>query len=491
MINILSKDYEFNHDIYEFIRVFFPYAKFNVIESFEDYRDGYLIKMELETIGDDLYAISHLFFNKNLVSTYKENTNKINVARNKEKTLRIGIKKSLFDTLSDGLNKSHSWGILTGIRPTKVIHDLIQKDLPLNRIKEILNKDYKISLEKINLLIEISNNQMEYLYPLDLKKFSLYIGIPFCPSRCTYCSFPSLSIEKYNCYINEYVEKLIYEIKNIKEFMSVYTINTVYIGGGTPTSIPVEKLREIIRVVYDNFGKESIKEFTVEAGRPDTINKVLLGMLYEEGINRISINPQSMNDNTLKLIGRNHSHLDIIEAYDLAKKMGIDIINMDLIVGLPNEGVKEIKNTLKIIRELNPDNLTIHTLAIKRGSNFDEHKDEILMQNQNTIKEMLKETNIFANQMNLKPYYLYRQKNMLGNFENIGYSKAGLECIYNISIMEEKESIVGAGVGSTTKIYNPENNSLNRIFNFKSIKEYLTRIDEEIDKKRDLIMGKI
>lgn len=491
MINILTAGYEFNHDIYELIRVFFPYAKFNVIESLEDYTAGYLIKMELVNIGDDLYAISHLLFNKTIVSTCQENINMINIERNKEMTLRIGIKKSLFITLTKGLDKSHAWGILTGIRPTKVIHNLIQKDLPIDRIKEILNKEYMISLDKISLLMEISKNQMKHLYPIDSNKYSLYIGIPFCPSRCTYCSFPSLPIEKYSCHVNDYLEKLIYELKNIKEIMHNHKINTVYIGGGTPTSIPLEKLRKIIRFVYDCFGKENIKEFTVEAGRPDTINKAVLKMLTEEGINRISINPQSMNDNTLKLIGRNHSHHDIIEAYELAKEMGINIINMDLIVGLPNEGVTDIKNTINIIRKLNPENLTIHTLAIKRGSNFIDHKDSFLTQNNKVIEEMLNETHIYANEMNLKPYYLYRQKNMMGNFENIGYSKPGLECVYNISIMEEKETIIGAGVGSTSKVYNPDNNGLSRAFNFRSLKEYLTRIDEEVKKKKNLIMRNI
>lgn len=488
MISILLNGYEFNHDIYELIRVFFPHKDFTVIESIDDYTEGYLIDFSLINIGQILYAITNLYYNQDLISKSKENISQVYINRDMDKSIRIGIKKSLYNALAVVLDNELSWGILTGIRPTKIVHELIRKNTPNNIIFDILTREYKINKEKANLLMSISSAQMKYLYPLDENKYSLYIGIPFCPSRCLYCSFPSLPIGRYSHLIEEYVEKLIYEIDSIKDIMGNKSINTVYIGGGTPTSIPINSLKRIIEAVYKNFGINNIKEFTVEAGRPDTINLDVLKMFRQQQINRISINPQTMNDKTLKLIGRNHTSNDIINAYKMAKDVGIGNINMDLIVGLPGEGVDDIKNTLNILEKLNPQNITVHTLAVKRGSNFKDHIEDFNIQNEKIVEKMLQETREFAEKMKLEPYYLYRQKHIIGNLENIGYAKSGSECIYNISIMEEKETIMGAGVGSTSKIYYPDQNRVNRIFNFKDLKEYLLRTDELIIRKRNLFL---
>jgi oxygen-independent coproporphyrinogen-3 oxidase len=264
-------------------------------------------------------------------------------------------------------------------------------------------------------------------------------------------------------------------------------INTVYIGGGTPTAIPPMELERIIQSIYNEFGEKNIREITVEAGRPDTINKEYLEMLNKNNIGRISINPQTMNDSTLKLIGRHHNSSDIVKTFHLAKEIGFNVINMDLIIGLPGEGVKEIKQTLEKIQELNPENLTIHTLAVKRGSKFKDTMDKYSMQTQSTLSEMLDETMEVSNKMGLAPYYLYRQKQILGNFENIGYCKPGMDCIYNIAMMEEKETIMAAGVGSVSKIYFPEENRIERVPNFKDLKEYLERTDELIQNKRKVL----
>jgi len=338
------------------------------------------------------------------------------------------------------------------------------------------------------LIINISKRQRKYIYPLNKNRFSLYVSIPFCPSRCIYCSFPSVPVNRYINMIENYREKVIWEIEKIRELMDGKFINTVYIGGGTPTAIPSKDLEKIIQAVYLNFGKDNIKEFTVEAGRPDTINEEVLSMLNENDIDRISINPQTMNDETLKLIGRNHTKDDIKRAYYLAKEIGFKVINMDLIVGLPSEGKDEIINTLMEIEELNPENLTVHTLAVKRGSKFKETMDRYSVGDQKSIEEMIQETVKLAHKMNLKPYYLYRQKQIMGNFENVGYSKEGMECIYNMAIMEEKETIIGAGMGSVSKIFFPKENRLERIPNFKSIEEYMERTDELIERKRRWIL---
>ena len=486
MVSVLMKGYDLNHDIYELLKVFFPNEDINQIHCSNDYTEGILIDFTLEKIGDSLYGVTKQYNDKKLLSDSKENIDDIYIKRNKEKSIRIGVKKSLYNAIISTSEKEVPWGILTGIRPSKIVHELMEKDTSKEVMMDILTKEYKLSSEKANLIIDISYKQMQYLYPVDRNKYSLYVGIPFCPTRCIYCSFASLPVGKYNKYIDEYVEKLIYEIKSIKRIMSNKKINTVYIGGGTPTSIPVNSLKSIIESIYDCFGIENINEFTVEAGRPDTINYEVLKMLREQNITRISINPQTMNDKTLKLIGRNHTSEDIIRAYRMARDVGFTNINMDLIAGLPGEGIPEMKNTLIELERLDPENITIHTLAVKRGSEYKEHRDNFDIKNQDLIKSMLKETRDYASKNNLEPYYLYRQKQILGNAENIGYSKPGYECIYNISIMEEKETIIGAGVGSTTKIYEPNGNKLERIFNFKDLKEYINRIDELIDRKRKL-----
>lgn len=345
-------------------------------------------------------------------------------------------------------------GSLTGIRPGKIVDELFEKDTNEENIFNILTKEYRLNKENAKLIIDISKRQKGYIYPIDKDKYSLYISIPFCPTRCIYCSFPSLPIKKFNAQVSDYINTLIYELHGIAKIMNGKKLNSVYIGGGTPTSISIIYLEKIIQTVYQEF-RGNLKEFTVEAGRPDTINKDVLLMLKNNNINRISINPQTMNDKTLKIIGRNHTSDDIIKAYDMAKDVGIPIINMDLIIALPEEGLEEVKDTLNIFERLDPENLTVHTLAVKRGSNYRENIDQFDKKDIDTIHNMIDETKSFAREMNLNPYYLYRQKQILGNFENIGYVKEGTECIYNISIMEEKETIIAAGMGSVSKYILP------------------------------------
>lgn len=487
MICIYMEGYEFTNDIYELIHIFFPSEEIKHIESLNQYDEGYLIDFSLSNEGDALFGITKVFFNDNIISQSKEDINRIFINRPMDKVIRIGVKKSIYSALIQFTDKHFPWGILTGIRPTKLVHELIEKNMDDSKILDILQNEYLISTDNAKLLIQIANKQNRYIYPVDADKYSIYIGIPFCPSRCIYCSFPALPIGRYKNMVDIYIDKLIYEISEIGKMMEGKKINTVYIGGGTPTAIPIPALRKIIREIYNNFGKENIREFTIEAGRPDTVNYELLSMLKEEEIKRISINPQSMNDKTLKLIGRAHTSKDIITSYKMTKDIGISCVNMDLIVGLPGEGIEEVKNTLDIIGELNPENLTVHTLSVKRGSNFKEHINEYDIEEQRIIENMLLETKLFANKMDLEPYYLYRQKNILGNFENIGYAKKGYECIYNISIMEERESIMAAGVGSTSKVYFPEENRLERIFNFRDLYEYINRIDELIERKRKIL----
>lgn len=488
MIYVLLEGHEIKQDLIELFRILFLNKEIKYIDKFDEYPGkGTLVKNSLYKEDQSTFTKTELYLDNRLLKESIEEINKIQVYRDSfEKDVRVGIKKTLIDALGSKNNKI-PWGILTGIRPVKIIHDLMDKDISDQEIIKVMTDEYKLDLDKAKSILEIGKKQRKYLYPLDKDKFSLYISIPFCPTRCLYCSFPSLPINKYEDYVKEYVNKLIYEIHSIGELMKGKRINTVYIGGGTPTAIPPRELERIIEKVYLVFGEKNIREFTVEAGRPDTITREYLEMLNRNEIHRISINPQTMNDRTLKLIGRQHKSEDILRTYNMAKEIGFKSINMDLIVGLPGEGLKEIKNTLQAIKKIDPENLTIHTLSVKRGSKFKDTMDKYPLESSQILREMLEETVKFAKNEAFEPYYLYRQKQTLGNLENIGYAKKEMECIYNISMMEEKETIIGAGMGSVSKIFIPEKDKIKRVANFKGLKDYMLRIDELITKRNDIV----
>lgn len=478
MIHIKMSSGIYNKEIFELIRAFYP--EYKIIEVDEMIDEGVFINFIIE----NACGITDIFIDGKLRTTSKVNLETIHVHRPKDKTMRIGIKKSLFIALKKATAKELPWGILTGIRPVKIVRSLMDKRTPTHLIKHILTKEYMLDEEKANLIITIAIKQKDYIYPIDEDRYSLYIGIPFCPSRCSYCSFAALPINKYQSYVATYIDKLIHEIKTNSGLLKKKKLNTIYIGGGTPTSIPVHSLERIIKVLHEHFDVSNVKEFTIEAGRPETITEDMLKMIKLYNIDRISINPQTMKQSTLDRIGRNHRVEDIIRAYNMAKDIGFKTINMDLIVGLPGEDDKDMENTLNQIAKLNPENLTIHALAIKKGSKYGDSGDKTYLDNITTTENMMDLTKEHCKNKDYSPYYLYRQKQILGNLENIGYTKAGHESRYNIAIMEERETIIGVGAGSTTKIYNPREDSLKRIFNFKDLKSYIDRIDEVIDRKR-------
>ena len=486
MIYVYLEGHETRYDLFELIRVFFPGRDIKFIEDEDEYiNKGLLLKSMLYKCDGKTYARTEIYIDGFFYIDKVQCIEDIDIGKHSIKRMvGIGIKKTLYNALSSISNMKIPWGVLTGIRPVKIVHNLLDEKIDEMEILDILMREYKLFPLKAQLIIEIAKRQRRYIYPLDEDRYSLYISIPFCPTRCIYCSFPSVPVNKYKEFIGDYRDKLIWEIKRIGELMDEKSIHSVYIGGGTPTAIPWRDLETIIKQVYLSFGKTNIKEITVEAGRPDTINQDVLNMLHDYDIDRISINPQTMNDDTLKLIGRNHNSADIKKAYYMAREIGFKIINMDLIIGLPSEGKEDVLKTLVEIEKLNPENLTVHTLAVKRGSKFKETMDKYSIGSQNIIEEMIAQTANFAKKMKFKPYYLYRQKQMMGNFENIGYSKEGLECIYNMGIMEEKETIMAAGMGAVSKIFFPRENRIERVPNFKDMREYLNRCNELIDRKK-------
>jgi len=414
--------------------------------------------------------------------------------RNQQKRL---VKLAIFRVLSRFTGKTPGpWGILTGIRPTKIVHRLLDMNWERSGIIDYLITCYDMCRNKATMLLEIAVRQRKYLLSIEQAKqiVSVYIGIPFCPSRCAYCSFPSCSLEGRGALIvPPFVEALKKEIKEVGTFLkaSGRKVQTIYVGGGTPTALDYLQLSEVLNYIREFLVDSSTREITLEAGRPDTISEEKLKVAIQSGITRLSINPQSMNLGTLLKIGRHHTPQQIVEAVDMARRIGFGNINMDIIIGLPGEEKCDVENTLKEIARLSPENLTVHTLALKRASKLKESSQEFLLPDSTTAGSMLEITAEAAAEMKMYPYYLYRQKRMVGPLENVGYTKKGYDCIYNIQIIEERQTILGLGGGAGSKLVQPGTWSLTSQYNPKDPQSYIERIDELIIKKISHLKTKV
>ena len=379
------------------------------------------------------------------------------------------------------------WGVMCGIRPAKIVRELMEEGHSDSEVVEILKKIYEVSDEKIDLAYKVAKNEKILLDEIGENSVSIYIGIPFCPTRCLYCSFVSTDIRVSGKYMDPFVDKLLLEIDKTAEVidkMGAYVEN-IYIGGGTPTTLEPHHLKAIFDRLKANFDFSKIKEFTLEAGRPDTITKDKLYEAKKGGVNRISINPQTMNEQTLKRVGRKHTPDMVRKCFEMARKMGFDNINMDLILGLPGELEADVQRTIEKIVELAPDSLTVHSLAIKRASRLNQWIQENGVSMLHNTDETMKIAAAGAEKLGMKPYYLYRQKNMSGNFENTGYARPGKYGLYNILIMEEKQTIVALGAGSITKRVFPDGR-IERCDNVKDVGLYIEKIDEMIERKKEL-----
>lgn len=400
------------------------------------------------------------------------------------KEVKNVLKRLLYRMLTAYTGQTLPWGNLTGIRPTKIPMGLLEQGWKNSEIARYMRDTYYTSNEKTALAIAIANRERHILRNINYKDgYSLYVGIPFCPSICLYCSFSSSPLHLWKDKVDLYLDALCKEIDYASEAFAGKELNTVYIGGGTPTTLEPHQLERLLSRLEERFCYDRLQEFTVEAGRPDSITREKLEVLREHGISRISINPQTMNQKTLDLIGRRHTVEETIQAFELARKLGFDNINMDLIVGLPGEQKEEVEHTMQELQKLDPDSITVHSLAVKRAARlrmFKEEYKEMTFTNNCEIMDMTAE---YAGKAGLNPYYLYRQKNMAGNFENVGYAKEGKEGIYNILIMEEVQSILALGAGASTKMVWAKDR-IERIENVKDIKNYIERIDEMIDRKR-------
>lgn len=387
------------------------------------------------------------------------------------------------------------WGILRGVRPTKIAHRLLDQNYSGNEIINKLVEDYALEPVKSELVTGIAIHQRPIIAnpsnSISERKVSIYIGIPYCPSRCLYCSFPSYILPERKEQLDAFLRAITKDIENAAELIAKnsLTVENIYVGGGTPTSLAASDLAKLLELIKKSFNVTRTTEFTVEAGRPDSMNNDKIDVLRQTGITRVSINPQTMQDKTLKQIGRRHTVQDIIDIFGKIRHAGIPTINMDIIAGLPGETVSDLEDTMRQISLLNPENITIHTLALKRGSLLKESLNlvENALPDEEATKQMLAIGASYTKNMNMHPYYLYRQKYMTGNLENVGYAKPGTDCIYNIQIMEERQTIIGVGPAAGTKAVNPRNWHLQSSYNAKDVASYIKNLDIYLSERYDLL----
>lgn len=474
-MNLYVKNHNFHFELENLTRLFFPNEKITVIRDFSEPQPPCIY-----TEVSDKITIS--------VNIGSFNKSETAVKRLTDDDNELVSAQLLYKLLCDFTGLTQPWGILTGVRPVKLLRRLAEESSEEQAVKKF-EKDFFVSNEKIALSRETEHNERKILELSKPESFSLYVGIPFCPSRCSYCSFVMASIERAEKLIEPYTKLLCEEIKRTAEIANKLglRLETVYFGGGTPTTLSAEQLDTVLRTVNKSFDMSTCREFTVEAGRPDTIDIAKLFALKENKVDRISINPQTVNDEVLKTIGRKHTAQQFFDAFELARKCGFDNINTDLIAGLPTDTPESFKNSLDSIVRLNAECITVHTLCMKRASRLTTEGVTLDLQQARDAREMLAYTQNILGQNEYIPYYMYRQSRMVGNLENVGWSKKGFESLYNVYVMDETHTIPACGSGGVTKLKRNNPDYLERIFNFKYPYEYIYRFDELIQRKSGIM----
>ena len=466
-IKIKLNNMKYRYDVYQMFNIYFPLD-------------------EIKFLDDGDYIVNIL--DGKIEFKYGEYYNESKILEN----IKEDIKKLVFSSLKELTKEEYPWGILVGIRPSKIALKYLEEGKTEEEIIKIFEIKHLASKKKAKLCIEIAKTDEKFVNK-ESNSIAIYIGMAFCPTRCFYCSFAANPIVGNKKLVNPYLQALIKEISAMKKYVNDRKLNieSVYFGGGTPTAVNNEEFEDVMKEVYEAFVKDkNLKEFTVECGRPDSITSEKLQTMKTYDVTRISINPQTMNDDTLKMIGRGHTSAQVIEKFNLARSLGFNDINMDMIIGLPGEGIKEVLHTKNEILKLKPDSLTVHGLSLKRASILYENfilKKGIQVKKQEELAQMYEESRILAQELGLHPYYMYRQKNMVGNMENLGYSRKGAECIYNIEMIEDKQTIIALGADAVSKVVFLDENRIERFANIKDIKEYCNRIDEMIQGKINLL----
>ena len=491
MIATVNKDL-YRYEIQALIKAFYPREEVKVLPEHADSETPFF---KVKYTEDAIYAAVLSNGKEILARSAQRNPNEASYTE-KASTTKDALKHLVYHLLSSHTGETLPWGELIGIRPTKIARKKLEEGISFKDTAEYLQNRHFVTAKKALLATEIADREREILGRTSGKEgYSLYVGIPFCPTTCLYCSFPSNAITLWKDRVEDYLSTLIREMSETSGLFQNKAPDTVYIGGGTPTTLSPDQLDRLLSAIKTCFSLEKCMEFTVEAGRPDSITREKLQVLKNHAVDRISINPQSMRKETLDRIGRLHSPEAIEEAFLLAREEGFQNINMDMILGLPGEGIEDVEYTLDRIKALRPDALTVHTLAVKRGSKLDARireegyekamQAEMSSDQRDPIEEMMDACFKTAGEIDMLPYYLYRQKNLTGNHENIGFARKECFGIYNSLIIEETQSIVAFGAGSIAKAVLPDGKIV-RSEDPKDITTYLSGIGEILQKKQNL-----
>lgn len=467
---------EFYNDICEEIRLFLPKTTIELVDIDADSSDDDGFMTAYLSVGERFsaavtYSVGGRVYSYRHSSPYRGGSELVE-KRYAKRCIKVAVFRTMQSAYPDRLIP---WGSLTGIRPTRLFRELNATEGREEAIR-LMSREFDVSSDKISLANTICNVQKPIIESAGPNEFDVYVGIPFCRTRCLYCSFASeLRTKKTD--MAAYLSAVLEDIRlgaAMSKRMNMLP-RAFYIGGGTPTILNEDELRMLLDHLVSMY-EISGQEFTVEAGRPDTITLEKLKIMREYGVNRISVNPQTMRDATLKLVGRDHTAKDMIVCYEMARQVGFDCINIDLIAGLPNENVSDMEHTLSEVMRLDPECLTVHTLAIKRSSRLHEHIERYELPDVSTVERMTALGAAAAEKLGMVPYYMYRQKYMAGNLENVGYSKPGNICVYNIDMMEDSLSIIAHGAGSMTKRVFDEGGRIERVPNPKDIATYIAKL---------------
>ncbi len=468
VLNVINHPYEF--DMKNLCTIFFPYEKIKMQGSEE-------IVITTKKDGSCL-TVDAVVYDKRLCKNYKL------VSGEDEQTAMSAL---LYDVLSDILGFKPPWGILFGVRPAKLMHRFVEQ-MGEEKARAYFINNFLATPEKTNLAIEVMKHENQIISLSGENSFSLYVSIPFCPTRCSYCSFVSHSIERTKALVSPYVELLCKELKSIAQVAKNLSLRleTVYFGGGTPTTLNSNQLYTILKTIEENFDLSNVREYTVEAGRPDTVTEEKLLTLKSAGVSRISINPQSFNDEVLEAIGRRHTAKQTIDAYNLAVKSGFDNINMDFIAGLPKDNLDSFKNSIDTAVNLGANSVTVHTLALKSGAYMVTKDLTFDLSDRITTSDMVDYSYKKLSSSGYYPYYMYRQSKSLGNLENVGWCKPSKDCLYNVYMMDETHSVFSAGAGAVTRLKAQKSGKIDRIYNFKYPYEYIDRFEEILNRKESI-----
>lgn len=469
---LVNENHGFSYDTENLAEIFFPYEKIKMFEYMpQNERDDIIVRT---SVSDDIVTVTADIRGKK--------------CRLSEKLFPDSDRKNalsvlFYRVLSEATGDSYPWGILYGVRPARFYHSLVKK-YSENQAKRILREKFLVSNDKISLVSSVAENEDKVISLSRDNSFSLYVSIPFCPTRCAYCSFVSHSIERAASLLDDYICLLEKELEETGRYAKELglRLETVYFGGGTPTTLSSEQLKRVLAAVESNFDLSFLREYTVEAGRPDTVTAEKLNTLKSAGVERISINPQTFNDEVLETIGRRHTSAQTLEAYETAVKCGFRDINMDFIAGLPKDTLDSFKNSIETALSLAPSNITVHTLCLKTGA----FMTSAGMPDQSVAADMVEFSRRVLSQAGYRPYYMYRQGKSVGNLENTGWCLDGHDGLYNVFMMDETHTVLAAGAGAVTRLKNPKNGKIERIYNYKYPYEYIGHFDEILRRKQKI-----